>query len=188
MTRRLSDRENTRQSTAEDRARSVSLGRRRFVRAAGIVGATTILAGCPTSGTEGDAPSVLEGGQADVSTSLVRGIPQDQRPFEDSIEPVNPEPGAVLTLSNLIFQQAGPRGVVVAGDVNNAGDRQLEAIRLTVTLYSVGEDVTGAEGTRRSGLEHGELDAGGTWQWATPFEDPPEELDFFSIDAVANYD
>lgn len=165
------------------------MNRREFIQTAGIVAASASLAGCPGSGgAGGDSPSVIEGGQPDVSTSLVRSVPQDQRPFEDSVEPVNPEPGTVLTLSDLVFQQAGPRGVVVAGEANNSGDRQFEAVVLTVTLYNVGEDVTGAEGSTRIELERGTLEAGETWQWSATFEDPPAELDFFSIDAVANYD
>lgn len=165
------------------------MNRREFVRTAGIVATGVSLAGCPGGdGGDDDSPSVIEGGQADVRTSIVHGAPQDQAPYEDSVELDVPEQDSVLVLRELVFQRGGPRGIVVAGEATNTGDRQLEAVLVTTTLYNVGDANGAVQGSKRLEESRVGLDAGATWQWAMTFNDPPVDVDYFGIDAIANYD
>lgn len=165
------------------------MNRRQFIRTAGIVAATAGLAGCPGSDSGGgDSPSVIEGGQADVRTSIIHGAPEETDPFEDSVDVEVPLQDNVLVLDGLVYQPAGPRGLVISGNATNEGDRRLEAVVLTATVYTVGGADGGSRESESVEESHAGLDVGATWQWAATFSDPPDEIDFFGIDAIANYD
>jgi|AntRauMinimDraft_4_1070384.scaffolds.fasta_scaffold00788_4 hypothetical protein len=158
------------------------MNRRTFLRTTGLAAASVGVAGCTGDGG-GDGAS-----GADVSASVVRNAPENPAPAADAVGPVTHQESDVLLLENLLFQRAGEKGLVVAGDATNDGDRPFEELAVEVTLYDqndAGDDILDSVTER---AEHDRLDAGDTWQWAATFDDEPAfEIDRYSVESTADY-
>lgn len=165
--------------------------RRRFVRAAGIAAVSVGLAGCPaTSGDGGNRATDISGPEeADVVESMGRTAPEAQGPFEDSVEDVPPQDAEELTFDGLIFQRAGERGLVIAGDLTNTGDQPLGLVVIQSVIYNRDQDTEQVVESEESETERNGLDAGETWNWATLFRSEPEfEIDYYTVRALANFE
>lgn len=166
------------------------MNRRTFLRTTGLAAASAGLAGCTGTGDGGGGGGGGgdAGSGADVSAAVVRNAPDNPAPAADAVGPVTHQESDVLLLANLIFQRAGEKGLVVAGDATNDGDRPFEELSVEVTLYDqndTGDDILDSVTER---TEHDRLDAGGTWQWAATFENEPAfEIDRYSVEATADY-
>lgn len=159
------------------------MDRRTFIRTAGIVATSAGLAGC--TGTGGGADG--DGG-ADVSAAVVRNAPENPAPAADAVGPVTNQESDVLLLENLVFQRAGQKGVVVAGDATNDGDRAFEELSVEVTLFDQNDSDDDVLDSATERTEHGRLDAGQTWQWAATFEDDPAfEIDRYAVESTADF-
>lgn len=128
------------------------------------------------------------GSGADVSATVIRNAPENPAPAEDAVGPVTDQESDVLLLANLIFQRAGEKGVVVAGDATNDGDQAFSDVTIQASLWDadVPEDANPQSATTQT--DHGRLEAGATWQWAATFEeDPGFEIEHYAVQAAANY-
>lgn len=163
--------------------------RRQFVRTAGIVTLSVGLAGCPASDGEGTAMRDIDGpDDADVVEAIGRTAPDAQAPFEDSVEDVPPQDSEALDLSGIIFQRAGERGIVIAGDLTNTGDDPLGIVNVETTLYDRGDDGEAVLDSTSRQTERSDLDPDETWQWATLYRDEPDyEIDYFAVQALGNF-
>ncbi|WP_248516480.1 FxLYD domain-containing protein [Salinarchaeum laminariae] len=165
-----------------------TMNRRQFVRTALTATATVGVAGCSGSGTNsGGAPDV-DPDTADVEVAIGRNAPQNQSPYEDSVGNVVPRESEELSMSDVIFQRAGERGIVVAGDATNTGDRVLRPLNAEVVLYNRDEEGHGVRDATSTQAERDRLGAGDTWQWAVTFgSDPSFPIDYFTVQIVANF-
>lgn len=170
------------------------MNRRTFLRTTGLAATSAVIAGCTGDGA-GDGGGAGGGGAADdggsgadVSASVVRSAPENPAPAADAVGPVTHEESEVLLLEGLVFQRAGEKGLVVAGDATNDGDRPFEELSVEVTLYDqndAGDDILDSVTER---TEHDRLAAGDTWQWAATFgEEPAFEIEVYSVEATADY-
>ncbi|WP_276255481.1 FxLYD domain-containing protein [Halomontanus rarus] len=156
------------------------MNRRKFVWTISAVIASCGLAGC----------TVFENGEndADVSATVVRNAPENPGPYEDAVGPVTPQESDALSLDEFTFQRAGQKGVVVAGDAANTGDQPFGSVNIEVTLFDENESEDSIFDSASEQAEHGRLEAGETWQWAATFDDEPEfQIDYYSVEASANY-
>ncbi|MFW6265876.1 MAG: FxLYD domain-containing protein [Halanaeroarchaeum sp.] len=161
------------------------MNRRRFIQVGGAVAAGAGLSGCGGPGSDEDD---TDDGEADVRVSVVRNAPENPGPYEDPGGTVTPQESDALALDGVIFQRAGEKGLIVAGDATNTSDRPFASLSVEVTLYD--ENETGDEllDSVSTQTEHGSLDAGETWQWAATFDDQPEfEIDYYSVVATGSY-
>lgn len=160
------------------------MNRRTFLRTTGLAAASASLAGC--TGTGDDADGGASG--ADVSASLVRNAPENPAPAEDAVGSVTHQESDVLLLEGLVFQRAGEKGLVVAGDATNDGDRAFEELSVEVTLYDQNESEDDVLDSTSVRTDHGRLAAGDTWQWAATFdEEPAFEIDRYAVEATADH-
>jgi hypothetical protein len=124
--------------------------RRRFIQTVGIGTATASLAGCTAS----------DGDEADVSVTLVRNAPENPGPYEDPVGTVTPQESEELILEGFTFQRAGQKGLVVAGDATNTGDRQFQNVAVEVTLHDRHETEDELLDSASEQTSHENLDAG----------------------------
>jgi hypothetical protein len=158
------------------------MNRRTFLQATGLAATSAGLAGCTGAGG-GDTDS-----GADVSATVVRNAPENPAPAADAVGPVTHQESDVLLLANLIFQRAGEKGVVVAGDATNDGDQAFEDVTVEVSLWDADESEDANPQSATAQTDHGRLAAGETWQWAATFEeDPGFEIEHYAVTATANY-
>jgi len=158
-----------------------TMNRRTFLRATSLAAVSAGLAGCTGTSDSG-------GGDVDVSTTVVRNAPENPAPAADAVGPVTQQESDVLLLADLVFQRAGERGVVVAGDATNDGDRAFSDVTVEVSLWdgNASEDDIADSATAQT--DHGRLEASDTWQWAATFEEDPRfEIARYAVTATANY-
>lgn len=125
---------------------------------------------------------------ADVVEAIGRTAPGVQAPFEDSVEDVPPQDSEALDLSGIIFQRAGERGIVVAGDLTNTGDDSLGIVNIETTLYDRAEDGQAVYDSTSRQTERSDIESGETWQWATLYRDEPDyEIDYFAVQALGRF-
>lgn len=162
------------------------MNRRTFLRTTGVAVASAGLAGCTGTGDDGGGGG--DGSGADVSAAVVRNAPENPAPAADAVGPVTHQESDVLLLADLVFQRAGQKGVVVAGDATNDGGQAFEELSVEVTLYDQNESEDGILDSLTARTEHERLDPGDTWQWAATFdEDPAFEIDRYAVEATADY-
>ena len=172
------------------------MNRRTFLRTTGVAVASAWIAGC--TGTDDGGGSGGGGGggggggetgsDADVSATVVRNAPDNPAPAADAVGPVTHQESDVLLLTNLIFQRAGEKGLVVAGDATNGGEQAFEDVTVEVTLYDENEAEDGILDSTSVQTDRGQLAAGDTWQWAATFdEEPAFEIDHYAVQATADY-
>lgn len=145
------------------------MDRRQFLASAGSI-ALASLAGCIGSGV----------GQSTVAREVVvRSGPADEGSEQRQETPTD---SSALDVTNLIFQRAGDRGVVVAGDVENAAQQSFSAVEVEVTLFDENEVEDDLLDSMTRQATQGGLDPGAAWQWAVKFpNDPVPEIDFYAI-------
>ena len=171
------------------------MNRRQFIRTAGVVSAGIALGGCSgspdaaadttdTTATTDDPASIAP----DVSVAVVRNASEDPEPYEDPSGTVVPQESDALALEKVIFQRAGERGVVVSGDVVNTADRPFESVAVEVTLYDEDPSEEAVAQSTKKQTTHGRLGVDRTWQWATTFDEPDFEIDYYAVEATAGYD
>jgi|AntRauTorcE11898_2_1112593.scaffolds.fasta_scaffold05233_4 hypothetical protein len=165
------------------------MNRRQLIQTVGIGAATAGLAGCSAPDDSADgATDGASGGDADVSVVVVRNAPENPGPYEEPVGTVSPQESDQLALNEFTFQRAGEKGLVVAGDAANIGDRPLENVVVEVTLNDKNETEdelldSASKQTSRERLETGE-----EWQWAATFREEPEfEIDYYVVEATADY-
>ncbi|GAB3679973.1 hypothetical protein GCM10028857_02030 [Salinarchaeum chitinilyticum] len=164
------------------------MNRRTFVQTTVAAAASVGLAGCPGSGTNGGGSSTISADDADVEVAIGRNAPENQAPYEDSVTEVPPQGSDALSLENVIFQRAGERGIVVAGDSTNTGDSALQPVNVVVALYDRDQEGSGVHDSVSARTEYGRLETGETWQWAVTFGDePPFPIDYFTVQVLANF-
>jgi len=148
------------------------------------------LAGCPATTDDGGRTREIDGPEtADVVESIGRTAPEAQAPFEDSVEDVPPQDAAEITLNGIIFQRAGERGLVIAGDLMNTGDQTFGIVSVETVIYDRDQDTKQVLESEQRETERGNLDAGETWQWATLYRSEPDyTIDYFTIRALANFE
>lgn len=156
-----------------------TMDRREFVYAAGGVAVSAALAGCSLPGQSD--------GETTVSETVVRDVPGDEDDGGDYSVTETASPH--VAVNGVIFQRAGQKGAVVAGDVENDGNHAFESVTAEVSLYDENEveddilDSTVQQTSRDS------LDPGATWQWAVTFRDTPlPEIDYYAVTARGEYD
>lgn len=162
--------------------------RRRFLQTGGITAVSIAVAGCPATGDDAPANRNIDGpDDADAMVVVTRNAPQNQAPFEDSVEDLPPQESDAMTVGGVIFQRAGERGLVVAGDLTNTAEDPFELVNVEVVLYDRSDVGAVLDSTGRQTV-HGELDPGSTWQWATLFREEPDfEIDYFTVQALASF-
>lgn len=164
------------------------MNRRTFVQTALAATASVSLAGCPGSDTNKGGSPTISSDNADVEIAIGRNAPENQAPYEDSVSDVSPQDSDALSLENVIFQRAGQRGIVVAGDTTNKGDSAFELLNVEVALYNRDEEGAGVHDSTTEQIEHGRLETGETWQWAATFgSEPSFPIDYFTVQVLANY-
>lgn len=170
------------------------MNRRTFLRATGVAVASTGIAGCTGTGDGGGPDGGGGGGGGDtdsdpaVSTTVIRSAPENPAPAADAVGPVTQQESDVLLLSDLIFQRAAEKGVVVAGDATNDSDRAFSDVTVGVSLWGGDESEDGNSKLATADTDHGRLEAGATWQWAATFqENPAFEIEHYAVTANANY-
>ncbi|WP_256301854.1 FxLYD domain-containing protein [Haloarchaeobius salinus] len=151
--------------------------RRQFIQTVGVGTATVSLAGCTAS----------DGDEADVSVTLVRNAPENPGPFEDPVGTVTPQESEELIIDGFTFQRAGQKGLVVAGDARNTGDRPLQNVVVEVTLHDRNESEDELLDSASEQSSHERLDTGETWQWATTFDEQEFQIDYYVVKATASY-
>ncbi|MFD1600825.1 FxLYD domain-containing protein [Halobellus rarus] len=162
--------------------------RRQFIQTVGIGTATASLAGCTApGGTPDGTTDVANGDEADILVTLVRNAPENPGPYEDPVGTVTPQESEELILDGFTFQRAGEKGLVVAGDATNAGDRQLQNVVVEVTLHDRNETEDEILDSASEQTTHERLDTGETWQWATTFDEQEFQIDYYVIRATASY-
>lgn len=167
------------------------MNRRRFILTAGSIAASAAVAGCAGGpGSSGGA-----GGSAAASTTVVQNVPEeagsDASPGTDGGSPAVTETGAEeLLLESIIYQPAGQKGLVVAGELRNRSDRAFEETHVEVTLYDGNEATDEILDRVQEQVSRDEpLEAGNTWQWAATFRDKPSfPVDYFSVTGRGDYD
>lgn len=167
------------------------MNRRNLIRMTGIASAGIGLAGCsgaPEADDTTDTTDEAESNAPEVSVVVVRNASENPEPYEDPSGTVVPQESDAIALDGVIFQRAGDRGIVVAGDVNNTGDRPFESVTIEVTLYDENPTEDGILDSASKETTHGSLGTGRTWQWATTFDEPEFEIDYYSVEATADYD
>jgi hypothetical protein len=161
--------------------------RRQFGRTAGVAGASLTLGGCTQIRSDrGDAGEADDVGDPDVSVTVVRNVPENPGPYEDPGGTATPQESDALALNGIVFQRAGDKGLVVAGNAVNTGSSELSGVTVEVTLY---DETQGDTSERVNGrTERGSLGIGEAWEWAVTFGEKPEfEVNYYSVEATANY-
>lgn len=140
-------------------------------------------------GADTDETGTLDADDADVSVSVVNKVPEDPGPFEnESVAAITEQESDALALDGIIFQRAGQKGLVVSGDATNTSGRTFDAITVEVTLYDENDTEDRILDSTTERDNHGQLDAGETWQWAATFGEQPEfQLDSYAVTVAANY-
>jgi len=162
--------------------------RRHLIQTACIGTATIGLGGCVgPGGTRDETTDEDTGDDADVAVIIVRNAPENPGPYDDPVGTVEPQESDELTLDELTFQRAGEKGLVVAGDTTNTGDRPFQDVEIAVTLNDRHETEdelldSASERTSRDRLGDGE-----TWQWALTFGEQAFEIDYYVVRATADY-
>lgn len=156
--------------------------RRQFLSAAGTVAAGVTLAGC--TGDDDGAGS----GEFDVTARIVSDAPKPLNENPSEVTPnVTPANAEALSLNDVLLQRAGPKGILVSGDVSNDADESFSEILIESQLYDSREGETVynsiANQTRHDGLPAGEQ-----WQWAVKFtDDPVFTIDYYAVTARGRY-
>lgn len=165
------------------------MNRRQFVRTVGVGTAAASLAGCSGSvGGSGGTVDGASGDDADVSVTIVRNAPENPGPLEDPVGTVTEQESNELVLDGFIFQRAGQKGLVVAGDARNEGDRPFQDVAVEVTLNDTNEARDELFDSANVQTSRERLDTGDTWQWAATFDEEPEfEVDYYVVRATASY-
>lgn len=170
------------------------MNRRTFLRTTGVAVASAGIAGCtgtgdsPADGGGGGGGGGDTDGEADVSATVIRSAPENPAPAADAVGPVTHQESDVLILSDLVFQRAGQKGVVVAGDATNDGDQAFSDVTIHASLWDADEPEDANPQSATTQTDHGRLEAGATWQWAATFEeDPGFEIEHYAVTATANY-
>ena len=164
------------------------LNRRQFVQAAGGIAASASLAGCGGGGNGSD------NGEFDVTVRIVNNAPQTGDQSEmgsgDEVSPdVTATQSDALDVTEVIFQRAGPKGLVVAGNVQNQSDHTFEEILVDVTLYDSREVEDNIFDSTSNQSHHDTLEFGDTWRWAVKFRDDPEfTIDYYAVTIKGRYD
>lgn len=157
------------------------MNRRHFLRVTGIAAASVATAGCGGYGTRDED-------DADVSVTVVRNAPDNPGPFVESAETVTEQGSEALAVDGIVFQRAGEKGLVVAGDATNTSDRAFGTITVAVTLYDEHETEDELLDSTTEEAERGRLGVGETWQWAATFgERPAFDVDYYAVTAAADY-
>jgi hypothetical protein len=169
--------------------RSNTMKRRQFIQTVGIGTATASLAGCTDSdGTPDETTDEASGDDVDVSAIVVRNAPENPEPYENPVGTVAPQESDELTLDGFTFQRAGEKGLVVAGDATNTGDRPFQNVVVEITLHDRHETEDELLDSVSVQTSHERLDTGETWQWAVTFDDEQEfEIDYYVVRATASY-
>lgn len=94
--------------------------------------------------------------------TLVRNAPENPGPYEDPVGTVTPQESEELVLDGFTFQHAGEKGLVVAGDATNTGDRQFQNAVVEVTLHDRNETEDELLDSASEQTSHERLDAGET--------------------------
>ncbi len=150
-----------------------------------VAAASAALAGCTGTGADDGGGT---GDEADAAAVIVRNAPENPGPYEEGVAPLTNHESEELALESVQFQRAGQKGLVVAGDLVNASDRAFESVSVEVTLYDSNENQDDILDSASKESEHGDLEAGATWQWAATFEEEPEfEIDHYGVAATADY-
>jgi len=164
------------------------LNRRQFVQAAGAVAASASLAGCGEGGGESG------NGEFDVAERIVNDAPQMGDQSEtgtgDEVRPdVTATQSDALDITEVIFQRAGPKGLVVAGNVQNQSDQTFAEILVEVTLYDSQEVQDNILDSTSNQSRHDALESDSTWRWAVKFRDDPEfTVDYYAVTIKGRYD
>lgn len=163
--------------------------RRQLIQTVGIGAATATLAGCAgPGGASGETTDAPDRDDADVSVTVVRNAPENPGPYEEPVGTVEPQESDELALNKFTFQRAGEKGIVVAGDATNIGDRPLQNVVVEVTLHDTNEAEDELLDSASEQTSRERLDTGDTWQWAATFDDEQEfEIDYYVVRATANY-
>jgi hypothetical protein len=94
-------------------------------------------------GTPDETADVAIAGDADVPVTPVRNVPENPGPYEDPVGTVTPPESEGLILDGFTFQRAGQKGLVVAGDATNNGDRGFQNVVVEVTRHDRNETADG---------------------------------------------
>lgn len=166
------------------------MNRRRFVRAAASIAATAGVAGCAggppgPAGTDGADGA---GGNADVSTTVVQNVPDGDGADPRADRDVTETGAGNVLLESIVFQRAGEKGLVVAGELVNRSDRAFEEVAVEVTLFDANEVEDDLLDSASADYRDGRLAPGNTWQWAVTIpDDPAFRIDYFAVTARAQY-
>lgn len=162
--------------------------RRQLIQTVGVGTVTVTLAGCSApEGTADGTTDVASGETADVSVTLLRNAPENPGPYEDPVGTVTPQESEDLLVDGFTFQRADDKGIAVAGDATNAGDRQLGNVDVEVTLNDRNETEDELLDSTSEQTSHERLDTDETWQWALTFDEQEFEIDYYVIVATADY-
>lgn len=157
------------------------MNRRRFARTAASIAATAGVAGC-LGGGDGAA----EG--SDVSVTVVQNAPNGDSGDVRADRDVTETGAEGILLESIVFQRAGEKGLVVAGELVNRGDRAFGSVGVEVTLYDANEVEDDLLDSASSDHQDGRLAPGDTWQWAVTIpDDPAFQIDYFAVTARAQY-
>lgn len=162
--------------------------RRQFIQTIASGATTASLAGCnaPRRATD-ETTDVVNGDDADVSVTLVRNAPENPGPYEDPNGTITPQESEELLFDGFTFQRAGQKGLVVAGDATNAGDRPLQNVVVEVTLHDSNETEDELLDSASEQTGHERLDTNETWQWAVTFGEQEFQIDYYVVKATASY-
>lgn len=157
------------------------MNRRQFIQTGGSIAVSTAIAGCAGGPGSGDGGDVAR-------TVVVQNVPEaagaDATPGdnEGSAAVTETEAEEVL-LESIIYQPAGQKGLVVAGELQNRSDQSFEEASVKVTLYDENEAQDNILDSGSNWAEYDEnLGAGNTWQWAVTFQEQPTfPVDYFSV-------
>lgn len=149
----------------------------------------TGLAGC---GEDGDNNGDIgEGDPADASVRVVNAAPStDGDGGGSAVTPDGAQSGSdALEITELTYQQAGSKGLVVAGNVENTGEEPFEEVLVEATLYDGNPQEDNLFDSASNQSNRDEFEAGDVWQWAVTFrENPAFDIDHYAVTISGWYD
>lgn len=127
-------------------------------------------------------------GSGSVATETkVRNVPSDQQ-TEVASDSVTETSSSAISVTELTYHSAGAKGAVIAGDMENEGDRQFERVTLEATLYDENDTSDGLLDSDEKQVSTEAVKPGEDWQWAVTFREVTvAEVDYYSVTARGHY-